>query len=285
MFVNYIILVIAIFSISWSSILVLLSNAPGIVCAFWRMILSSIITLFIKFIKDKNIKIEVKPPILFSGLSLAIHFSFWMESLYKIPVALSTTIVNLHPIFSTLIGLLIGEKVNRQRIIGIITALIGTIIVVELWSSETQIDYIGVLYALIGAVSFSIYLSINMIMRKHIDTLTLTICVYGVGGFTTLIYIIMKEINFTSYPQSSWIYITLITLIPMLMGHTLLNYLLKNLGLITVAISTLGEPIGSAILAYTILNQKIDLMKILGMMMTLIGIFITIRNRSLTNET
>jgi drug/metabolite transporter (DMT)-like permease len=60
------------------------------------------------------------------------------------------------------------------------------------------------------------------------------------------------------------------------MGHTLLNYLLRSLGLITVATSTLGEPIISTILAYMILGQTIDGIKMLGMMITLMGIYLAI---------
>lgn len=284
MLINYVVLTIAVFSISWASILVLLSNAPGIVCAFWRMILSSIITLFAIYIRSKEVKIVLNIPIVFSGISLAIHFSFWMESLYKIPIALSTTIVNLHPIFSTLIGSLIGEKIKRIHLIGIITAIMGAAIMVKVWEINMEIDYVGILYALIGALSFSIYLSINKVSRRNIDTLTLTMGVYGIGGITTLIYMIINKVNFIVYSQSTWIYIILITIIPMLMGHTLLNYLLRNLGLITVAVSTLGEPIGSTILAYTILKQKVDSTQVLGMMTTLIGILITILSERRINQ-
>ncbi|MEM3541989.1 MAG: DMT family transporter, partial [Candidatus Methanomethylicia archaeon] len=201
-----------------------------------------------------------------------------------IPVALSTTIVNLHPIFSTIIGSLIREKIKRIHLIGIITAIIGAAIMVKVWEISTEIEYLGIIYALIGALSFSTYLSINKISRKNMDTLTLTTGVYGIGGLTTLIYIMINKINFIIYPQSTWIYIILITMIPMLMGHTLLNYLLRNLGLVIVAVSTLGEPIGSTILAYTILKQKIDLTQIFGMMTTLAGIFITTLSERKINQ-
>jgi len=281
---EYIVLVTAIISISLASILVVLSNAPGIVCAFWRMTLSSIITFIAIIVKDRKIRISLNPLIIFSGLSLAIHFSFWMESLYRIPIALSATIVNLHPIFSTVISPLIGEKICKRDVIGMITAIIGAIIMVKVWEVNVEIDYFGVIYALIGALSFSAYFSINKISRRRMDTLNLTAWVYGIGGIITLIYIMMNRINFTAYPESTWVNIILMTIIPMLMGHTLLNYLLKYLGLLTIAVSTLGEPVGSTILAYTILNQKIDLIQIWGMIITLIGIFITLFNGEEFNQ-
>lgn len=272
--IDYIILSIAVFSISWASILVILSNAPGIICAFWRMIISSIITLIVIFIKKIPLKLNVQT--IASGLSLAAHFSFWMESLYKIPVSLSTTIVNLHPIFSAMIGTLMGESMNKKRALGIIISLIGSTIMVGVSEISIEENHIGILYALIGAISMSLYLSINRLLRERMDVLNLTFQVYMVGGISILSYILINNIEVTSYPQITWIYITLIALIPMLMGHTLLNYLIKKLGLITVAVSTLGEPIGATILAYIILHQSVDVNKIIGMTMTLIGIFITI---------
>lgn len=276
---DYIILGIAVFSVSWASIFVVLSNAPGIVCAFWRMTLSSILTLLIMVVSGEYKWIfKFNPLIVISGLSLAIHFTFWMESLRMIPVALSTTIVNLHPIFSSIIGKFMGERISRKRLTGIFTSIIGSTIMVTgvRGLNISEISFPGVIYALIGAASFSIYLSANKSLRKEMSTQALTTFVYGIGGIVTLTYILANNINFTSYTINTWIYITLLTIIPMLMGHTLLNYLLRSLGLITVATSTLGEPIISTILAYIVLGQTIDNIKILSMIVTLIGIYLAI---------
>jgi len=276
---DYIILGIAVFSVSWASIFVVLSNAPGIVCAFWRMTLSSILTLLIMVVSGKYKWIfKFNPLIVISGLSLAIHFTFWMESLRMTPVAISTTIVNLHPIFSAIIGKFMGEKISGKRLTGIFTSIIGSTIMVTgvRGLNISEITFPGVIYALIGAVSFSIYLSANRSLRKEMSTQALTTFVYGIGGIVTLTYILANNINFTSYTINTWIYITLLTIIPMLMGHTLLNYLLRSLGLITVATSTLGEPIISTILAYIVLGQTIDNIKILSMIVTLIGIYLAI---------
>ena len=276
---DYIILGIAVFSVSWASIFVVLSNAPGIVCAFWRMTLSSILTLLIMMVNGEYKGItKFSPLMVISGLSLATHFTLWMESLHMIPVAISTTIVNLHPIFSTIIGKFMGERVSVKRLMGIITSIIGSTMMVtgigELNISEANIQ--GIIYALIGAASFSIYLSANRILRNEMSTQALTAWVYGIGGIATLTYIFANNINFTSYNINTWTYIILLTILPMLMGHTLLNYLLRSLGLITVATSTLGEPIISTILAYMILGQTIDGIKMLGMMITLMGIYLAI---------
>jgi len=276
---DYIILGIAVFSVSWASIFVVLSNAPGIVCAFWRMTLSSILTLLIMVVSGKYKWIfKFNPLIVISGLSLAIHFTFWMESLRMTPVAISTTIVNLHPIFSAIIGKFMGEKISGKRLTGIFTSIIGSTIMVTgvRGLNISEITFPGVIYALIGAASFSIYLSANRSLRKEMSTQALTTFVYGIGGIVTLTYILANNINFTSYTINTWIYITLLTIIPMLMGHTLLNYLLRSLGLITVATSTLGEPIISTILAYIVLGQTIDNIKILSMIVTLIGIYLAI---------
>jgi len=221
---------------------------------------------------------KFNPLIVISGLSLAIHFTFWMESLRMIPVALSTTIVNLHPIFSSIIGKFMGERISGKRLTGIFTSIIGSTIMVTgvRGLNISEISFPGVIYALIGAASFSIYLSANKSLRKEMSTQALTTFVYGIGGIVTLTYILANNINFTSYTINTWIYITLLTIIPMLMGHTLLNYLLRSLGLITVATSTLGEPIISTILAYIVLGQTIDNIKILSMIVTLIGIYLAI---------
>jgi drug/metabolite transporter (DMT)-like permease len=80
----------------------------------------------------------------------------------------------------------------------------------------------------------------------------------------------------------------LIASIPMMMGHTVFNYLLGRHHAVTIAASTLGEPVGAALLAVPILGEvptgTVTLgagvalpLQAIGIAATLLGLFVVIR--------
>ena len=69
-------------------------------------------------------------------------------------------------------------------------------------------------------------------------------------------------------------------LVPQLLGHSSFNWALARLPATFVAVATLGEPIGSTLLAYVLLGEVPTLLKILCGAVTLAGIVITLRGQS-----
>jgi drug/metabolite transporter (DMT)-like permease len=77
-------------------------------------------------------------------------------------------------------------------------------------------------------------------------------------------------------PQTyGWIF--LLAAIPQLIGHSTYNWALKYLPAALVAVTTLGEPIGSAVLAYFILNETPALAVLVGGAFILTGIYLASR--------
>jgi len=62
-----------------------------------------------------------------------------------------------------------------------------------------------------------------------------------------------------------------------LIGHSTYNWALKYLPAALVAVMTLGEPIGSAILAFFILNETPTLATLFGGALILAGIYLASR--------
>jgi drug/metabolite transporter (DMT)-like permease len=73
-------------------------------------------------------------------------------------------------------------------------------------------------------------------------------------------------------------WILLMALIPQLIGHSTYNWALRYLPAALVSITTLGEPIGSAVLAYFILSEAPSLLTIVGGFLILAGIYFASRN-------
>ncbi len=72
-------------------------------------------------------------------------------------------------------------------------------------------------------------------------------------------------------------WILLLAILPQLVGHSTYNWALKYLPVALVAVTTLGEPIGSAILAFFLLDETPTLATLIGGVFILTGIYLASR--------
>ena len=280
----YVVLAIAVVAISWASILILLSGAQPIAVAFWRTAIAAVVLSPLLIIERKNNayspSMNELTLMVISGIALAAHFMTWIESLYLTTVAASTTLVSTYPIFTLVMGRLIGERVGKRSMIGTLTAFLGIVLITAPEFYVSMKALIGDLLALAGAVSGAVYFLIGRFIRVRASLATYTVPVYSVSALTTLIVGLILHTRFWPYPLYTWFYILMIVLGPMLLGHTLLNYSLRYSRAITVTTSTLGEPIGASLLALAIFHQVPSTLTIIGIAVTLLGIYMVISEES-----
>jgi drug/metabolite transporter (DMT)-like permease len=65
--------------------------------------------------------------------------------------------------------------------------------------------------------------------------------------------------------------------VPQLIGHSIFNWALAYLPASFVAVTLLGEPIGSTILAFLLLNEAPTFLNLIGAILILIGIVLASR--------
>ncbi len=279
--------VIVVVSISFASIFVLLSGAPASVCAFWRLLISTLILLTTSLLTGKlggttKLFKDFKSSLLTiaSGTALATHFLLWMESLFYVSVAVSVTVVVSFPLINLIIDyLLLKERVSRVQVIGLITGFTSIALFMNPKVSTVESSY-GVLLAFLGALAASTYFSIGRVLRRYVGIIEYSTSVYGIASLVLLIYNLLLKVNLVNYPLMSYLYFILLATVPMLGGHTLMNYMLKYMKSSTVTSLALGEPIGATILAYFILKQSVSPNQLILMVITLTSVAIVIKEES-----
>jgi drug/metabolite transporter (DMT)-like permease len=97
----FILLPIGIIAISTASIFIKLCEAPALIIATYRMMIASLVlTPFACYKKTWRVWERNDMRWFFlSGLSLSLHFAFWIASLKYTSVASSVVLVTTHPIF------------------------------------------------------------------------------------------------------------------------------------------------------------------------------------------
>ena len=117
-------------------------------------------------------------------------------------------------------------------------------------------------------------------MRRNQDLLSYIFPVYSIAGLVLILLSFIFQESFFGYSPSTYLFIFLLALIPQLIGHTTFNWALKYLPVSMVAITILGEPIGSTILAYFVLGEGLTSWKVLGGVLILAGILIALGRKS-----
>ncbi len=274
-----IVLLVAVLAVSSASILALLSRVPGSSASFWRMIISSVLimplTMFPRKQHSRDYSIRGLLMGIIAGLMLGIHMSTWLESLAYASVAVSTTIVCTHSLFSSLFSILLGEPPKKMQLIGITVSLIGLYF---LSGADPHSSIKGILLALIGAISGGVYFTLGRVARSHISLPKYLLAAYSSAALVSFFFAYMHNEPLWGYPVDSWIYLFLLALIPNFIGHSLLNFSLRYSTATTVTGSVLGEPLGATILAMIILEQIPPLKVYVFMTVILAGVAITVKS-------
>lgn len=278
MFNPYLALTFAIISISTSAILVKLATAPAPIIATYRLLFTIILMLpFLSRTKNEWSSIR-KSDWLFcacSGLFLALHFISWFESLNYTSVASSVVLVSLSPLFAFLGGyLFFKEKMKWQAILGGVISIFGSLVISWGDFRISGIALFGDILALLGAITATGYLLFGQTVRKRLSLLTYTFIVYGMATLVLIIYDLLLDYPLLPYPQNDWILFLVMAIFPTLLGHSILNWVVKWVSTSFISMSLLGEPIGASILAYIILGEKLHFSQWVGGFVILVGIAI-----------
>lgn len=277
--ITYAALLFGVFALSTSAIFVKLAQAQSAITAFYRLLFALLILVpFVLLHKDRRRELFQLSKrqwglSILSGFLLAVHYILWFESLNYTSVASSTVIVTLQPIFSLLLGyFFLQERQSKLALVGCGIALAGSFVI---GYGDFQTGYqalLGDVMALLAAAIISTYFFIGQLIRK--DTSATVYSTLGYFGSVLFLasYALFKQDAFFSYPAFTWQCFLGLALISTIMGQFIFNLLLKWLPATTISMSILGEPVGTCILAYFILRERIGFQQGIGMVIILGGL-------------
>ncbi|MGC9358626.1 MAG: DMT family transporter [Anaerolineae bacterium] len=275
------VLVVGVLAVSTASTLIRLAQAdiPPLAVAAWRLTLASLIlapvTLATKRQELRGLTRKEWGYVLIGGVVLAVHFAAWITSLALTSVAASVVLVTTSPLFVGIIAyLFFKEPISRSLALGMVLALIGSIII--------GIDDVGMgthrltgdLLALVGALAAAGYFLVGRRLRAGLSLLGYVFPVYGTAAVVLVIFALVAGVPLSGYAPSTWGWLLLLALIPQIVGHSSLNWALRHLPVTYVSLSVLAEPIGSALLAWWILNERPTLASVMGGTLILSGLVV-----------
>ncbi|ENH96385.1 hypothetical protein J416_11095 [Gracilibacillus halophilus YIM-C55.5] len=278
----YVILTIGIMSVSTAAVLVKLApEVPSSILAQYRLLLAFLIMLPYILYKKRNEILKILPVdwalTCLSGVSLALHYIVWFESLQYTSVASSVVIVTLQPIFA-FIGtyLFFRERFSSATVISMLIAIFGSIIIA--WGDFQIADeaLYGDFLALLSALFITIYFLLGQQVRRKMSVMSYTCIAYGVGGLTIILYNVVRGFDFIGYSSENWLIFLALAMIPTIFGLNLLHFALRWFSTSVISMAIVFEPVGASILAYIILQEMVTWSQWLGGTIIIFGLLLFI---------
>lgn len=274
-----------IVAISFASILIRFAQAQGVPTlsiAAWRLIFASAFLLPYAWLSARDeiraLSAQEWALLGLSGVFLGLHFATWIGSLGFTSVASSVVLVSMGPLFVGLGSwLFLRERPGPRLAAGITLAAAGSLLISWGDLGEGKDRWFGDVLALVGAIMVAGYLLIGRRVRARRSLTAYIAPVYGVGMVTLLVIVVAMSQPMFGFSGSAYGWMLALGLVPQIIGHSTLNWALRHLSATFVSVLTLTEPVGSGLLAYWILGERVSTSVLAGGLLVLVGIYIASR--------
>jgi len=276
---TYLVLVSGILAISTGAIFARLADAPALVTAAYRVGLATLILVPLAGIKARHELRHLTPKdtggVILAGFFLALHFATWISSLKYTSIANSVVLVNMSPLWVGLLApLVLKEKVRRTTMVGIILSISGCLIIGSTDLIAGGQSLWGDCLAVIGGLCLAGYLMAGKHLRSRLSLLSYIAMCYGSAAVVLWLMVLSMGLPVHGFSNQTLAAFWGMAIISQVLGHSCYNWALRYCSASLVALSLLGEPAGSTILAYFIFKEGLTLLKFCGGFMIMAGIYL-----------
>jgi len=280
---------IGVVAASFGAILVRFAvEASPLAIAAWRLAIAAAVLApgaLLRLRRTRSIDRSTLAWSLLSGAALALHFILWISSLRYTTVANSVLFATTHPLFVAVGSVVfLRERLTRSLLVGGSLAIVGVAII-----GLTDLDVGGMalhgdLLALGGGLSVAVYFLIGRHVRQTVSLVEYTAIAYGSAALLVLGVAFVTGTRLGGFSAPTYAFLLLLALVPQLIGHSTFNWALEHLPVSRVSVLILGEPVGSAVLAFLFFNEAISGLNGIGTGIILVGIYLSLRTEEDSDE-
>lgn len=280
---------LAVVSVSWASIFITWSTSPPITIALYRLgmataILAAVLAVRVALGKEVTFgHLPRRDLAIMAGIGaiLATHFTLWISSL-KVPqesIASSVVLVTSHPLMVGLLShFVLKERLNKWMAVGIVVGFSGVVVIALAdYGFGGSLLYADIL-AFLGGIMAGFYFLAGRRLRQRVALLDYALVVYACATAVLFVYAIVlgESLAPLGHVDTELLLFLALAVIPQIGGHTLYNWSLRWVPAPVVSLSLVGEPVGSSLLAWAILNQVPSAGVAAGALLALLGIYLTV---------
>ncbi len=270
---------------------IVLEYYEPITVATIRVSLSAIFLLsFIKLFKksQKIEKSDYKLFIISAFFNPFIYFLLESHGIKYVSSTISAVIIATIPLFSPIVAYFsVKEKLSLVNIFGIIISFFGIIIMLVNKDLSLKADPKGILFLFLAVASALVYTVLLLKLTRKYDSVNI-ICYQNLIGAVFLLPLFFY-FDFGSFIEVKPNFKLISSLVFLSIFCSSLAFIfyatsVKNLGISKTNIFTNFIPIFTAIFSYFILAEYFNFNKILGIIIVIVGVFVSQINNKLINK-
>jgi len=229
---------------------------------FYRFLFSFLIVLLLSFWQRQRVPTGRNFIILFllGALGYSGQAYVYLSAVKYASPGLVAILLYLYPAFVTLISILVlKEKVKTPIVIGLITAFIGTTLVVEPAGGKP----LGFALAICAAMIYSVYITVNARLLRDISGVRSMVVIFGGATFIVSINFFINGPVYSFTPNQWWIILGCVVIATVIPSIAFLEGL-KRIGAIQSSLLSTIEPLVTVILSYLIFKEALSPRALIG---------------------
>ncbi|MFP4456593.1 MAG: DMT family transporter [Clostridia bacterium] len=211
-------------------------------------------------------------------------YAFFL-SLQSLKVSLATILFFLHPIYTYfIIAFIVKKKVLLKKWIALLISLAGIIMIVDVASLSMNTSTIGMVYAILAGLCYSIFTVNNDVNNNEISSFISTLYIITFSAVVVNILAGLQFERWLSFTTPQIGVVVGISLIGTILG--ILGYVIgiRLVGATTASVLSVFEPISGVILAFLFLDESIIPIQLLGMNIVLIAVYLIVTERKIIRK-
>jgi len=276
-------------SLLWSTVFVFgryLCDVLGvhpILIAFLRFLCAGVVSLLYIIFKGeaRSLSLLVERPLTISFLALtgitAMGSSVFLALSRSTSIDVSI-IMNSNPVFITPLAVFVGERLTIRKTIGVVTGLLGCVLVIngritgfQLFQTE---HFVGNLIAFVASISWAVYTVMGKELVRERGGLVVT-SLNMVVGSVPLFFLLVGLHELTLPPLKALLLIIYLGIFPTALGFVFWYQALEKLDAGQLGPLQYVVPVGTALIAFFILDERMKLASIAGMALVFLGIYLS----------
>lgn len=197
---------------------------------------------------------------------------FALQTISATSGSLALSLVPIPVLFFS--SIFLHERPRGLRLTGVVIAIVGSLLFFS--PGIRAQEPIGLIALAITIISFSVFpiLGRRFARNRSLDNITLTSIPLGIGGGMLLVLALFIE-GIPSMPLSGWGLILGLASVNTLLAYLLYNHSLQHLTAVQVNVMLNLCPIGTALIAWGALGERITPFQMVAMFMVIAGASLT----------
>jgi drug/metabolite transporter (DMT)-like permease len=272
---------VAVVAVSSSAPLIVYAAAPALAIAFWRNGLASLVLLPVALLRARTelraLRAQELALCLVAGVFLAAHFATWVPSVKLTSVASATALVATQPVWAALLARATGRLVPPGVWLGIVVSVSGAALLTGADFSLSGPALLGDLLAIVGGALAAAYVTAGAAVRPRVSTTAYTFVCYSSCSVLLLLACLFGGQRLAGYEPVTWLRLAALTIGAQLLGHSLVNVVLRSVSPTVVSLAILFEVPGAGVIAAVWLGQLPARSAVPGLVLLLAGVGLVIR--------